>query len=36
MKAEFKDQLKGTPLGQRYDTVFDGKKKATGPPEAQS
>jgi len=26
MKAEFGDQLNNTPLGQRYDKVFDGKK----------
>lgn len=26
MKTEFADQLRGTPLGQRYDKVFDGKK----------
>jgi hypothetical protein len=26
MKAEFGEQLKGTPLGQRYDNVLDGRK----------
>ena len=26
MKAEFGDQLNGTPLGQRYDNVLDGRK----------
>jgi hypothetical protein len=27
MKTEFADQLNNTPLGQRYDKVFDGKKR---------
>ena len=27
MKTEFGDQLNGTPLGQRYDKVLDGKKE---------
>jgi hypothetical protein len=34
MKAEFRDQLDKTPLGQRYDEVFKDKKKATKAAEA--
>lgn len=29
MKAEFAAELNATPLGQRYDKIFDGKKKLT-------